>query len=123
MDYLPTHPNPTGGAFAFFIMIPLLIVGISGEVLAAAIGRERTTILRGIQEQIITRKYAVCVGLVVGLIAVAAILTIWYIADAFTNSTTWVFVTLIVIAGVLVVSPVVGLAWLIEKCKSKNADS
>ena len=75
---LPQHPRPLLGALAYFVLVPLLLVALTGEPVVLATAAERERVRRLFREGRMSRGRAFRGGFVIGVVALAGAVGIWF---------------------------------------------
>jgi hypothetical protein len=112
---LPSHPRPEMGALAFFVLLPLLVAALSGEVLILPKAAENETIRQCFLNGWLSRSYAFRVGFVAGAATVAAILGAWF-GLPLVVKIGWVPVAVILV--LVPIGAIVAAGWLVQAAKS-----
>ena len=117
---LPSDPFPARGAMAFFLLLPLLVVSISGEIMASSFD-EQKAVRAAIKRNLMTRRHAYAAGLGVGIPCIAAVAITWWFMGAVSNSMTGRTVAFILSALELIVFPALAAGYLFQKANSRLA--
>lgn len=113
---LPSHPFPAELAEVYFLIIQLIVVGISGEVLATSFD-EQKVIRAAIRRGVLTRRRAFVVGLIVGGLGIGAIVATWRVAETVGTSLASMVVAIALICLELIVFPAFGAGYLLGFAK------
>lgn len=109
---LPHHPLPAWGAFAYFLLLPLLIASISIEAIWAIPGRYKLLVANSIRNRTISRSHAFFIGFTVGFCAVCLVLTLLLVGVWADPPGLICFAGFFIVLITISLSPAVGATWL-----------
>jgi hypothetical protein len=119
--FLRSAPNPFLTGLAVFVFIPALFGGFCGLCLGAVRGRVKERLQRAWQDGALKQRYALTAGVMAGLVSIAGVLAVGYIAFSWSQSETGVWVAILGVGAVLAASPFLGLWLLLRKCAVAQA--
>src|SRR5579875_366702 len=109
---LPYHPRPAWGAFAYFLLLPLLIASISIETIWAIPGRYKLLVTSNIRSRVISSSHAFFVGFTVGFCALCLVLSLLLFGVWTDPPGPICFAGFFIVLIIISLSPAVGATWL-----------
>jgi fatty acid desaturase len=101
---LPTHPQPLWGAFAYFVLVPSLLVALTIEPTTLVASGQREGVRRLFQNGRMSRARAFRGGALIGVVALGCAIGIFFSWDALMPGALWpmfVVVVPVFLGGVL----------------------
>jgi hypothetical protein len=89
---LPHHPRPLLGALAYFVLLPLLLVALTGEPVLLATAAEREQVRRLFQQGRMSRGRAFRGGFVIGVGALVIAVGLWFSLPLLVDLEWWLLV-------------------------------
>jgi hypothetical protein len=111
---LPSQTNYFLTGLALFVFMPSLFGGGCGLCARVTSAQTKAAFQMALQSGTLTRRYAFIAGVAAGIMSMAGVLAIGWIACSLDFSEVGVLIALLSVAGVLALSPFLGL-WLLNK--------